>query len=153
LRIKSEKDFWSGVMFIAIGLAFAWGATAYPFGSSSHPGPGYFPLGLGILMALLGALIVFKSLVVEAEGGDRVGALAWRPLTVVVASLALFGYALPRLGLFLALPLLVLTTSLAGDEFRPLEALLNAALLTLGCWLVFVLGLGLELPLWPALAG
>jgi len=149
VRIKSERDFWSGVMFIAVGLAFAWGAMAYRLGDSAHPGPGYFPLGLGLLLALLGAFIVFKSLVLEAEGGGRIGPLAWRPLLVVVASLVLFGYALPRLGLFLALPLLVLTASLAGDEFHPLEALLNAAVLTLGCWAVFGVGLGLNLPLWP----
>jgi hypothetical protein len=144
-------------MFVAVGLAFAWGATGYPLVDSAHLGPGFFPLALGLLLALLGAFIVFKSLVLEVEGGDLIGPLAWRPLLVLVAALALFGYALPRLGLLLAIPLLVLTASLAGDGFRPREALLNATVLTAGGWAVLHRGLGLNLPLWPqfwqALAG
>jgi len=150
VRIKSEKDFWSGVLFVTVGVGFAWGATAYHFGSSAQPGPGYFPLGLGLLMALLGGLVLFKSLVVEAEGGDRIGPIAWRPLLVVLGAVALFGALLPAGGLVVALPALVIVSSLAGDEFRLLEVLLNAVVLTVGCWAVFVWGLGLSLPMWPA---
>ncbi|MEY3295272.1 MAG: hypothetical protein RLZZ451_1320, partial [Pseudomonadota bacterium] len=62
MKIKSEKDFWSGLMFIVIGLAFAWGATNYNFGSAARPGPAYFPFGLGILLALLGGVVLLKSL-------------------------------------------------------------------------------------------
>ena len=62
MKIKSEKDFWSGLMFIAVGVAFAWGATNYSFGSSARPGPAYFPFGLGVLMAILGGMILFKEI-------------------------------------------------------------------------------------------
>ena len=48
LKIKSEKDFWSGLMFMVVGVAFAWGATNYSFGSSARPGPAYFPFGLAV---------------------------------------------------------------------------------------------------------
>ena len=54
VQIKSQKDFWSGVMFILAGVGFAWGATNYNFGSAARPGPGYFPFGLGILLAMTG---------------------------------------------------------------------------------------------------
>jgi hypothetical protein len=57
MKIKNQKDFWSGLMFVALGLGFAWGATSYSFGSSARPGPAYFPFGLGILMAIIGALV------------------------------------------------------------------------------------------------
>ena len=60
MKIKSQRDFWSGLMFLVIGIAFAWGATAYSFGNSARPGPGYFPFGLGVLLALLGAIVVFE---------------------------------------------------------------------------------------------
>ena len=62
MKIKSQKDFWSGLMFMAVGIAFAWGSTNYNFGSSARPGPGYFPFGLAVLMALLGAFLFFESL-------------------------------------------------------------------------------------------
>ena len=130
MKIKSQRDFWSGLMFIAIGLAFAWGATNYSFGTSARPGPGYFPFGLGILMALLGAAVLFKAMTIETEGGDPVGAFAWKPLIIIVGSMVLFGLLLPRLGMFIALPLLVITSALAGDEFHPVEAVINAAIIT-----------------------
>ena len=150
MRIKNEKDFWSGAMFIAVGVGFAWGATNYSFGGSARPGPGYFPFGLGILMAVLGALVLFKSLSVETDGGGRIGSVAWRPLLIMVGSVALFGFLLPLLGMMISLPLLVLTVALAGDEFHLGEALLNGAVLIAGCWAVFVYGLNLTIPLWPS---
>lgn len=150
MKIKSQRDFWSGLMFAALGVGFAWGALSYPFGGSANPGPGYFPFGLGLLLALLGALVLFKALTFESEGGDRIGAFAWRPLVLVLGSVALFAALLPVAGLMLALPVLVLVSALAGDEFHLGEALANAALLTLGSWLVFHKGLNLTIPLWPS---
>lgn len=153
MKIKSQRDFWSGIMFIAVGLGFAWGATDYSFGSSARPGPGYFPFGLGLLTALLGAIVLFKALTIEVEGGDPVGAFAWKPLIIIVGSMVLFGLLLPRLGMFIALPLLVITSALAGDEFHPVEALINAAIITAFSWLVFIYGLNLTIPLKPWFMG
>ncbi len=153
MKIKNQRDFWSGVMFLAIGIGFAWGATNYSFGSSARPGPGYFPFGLGIILAGLGALVLFKSLTIESHGGGKIGPVAWKPLIVILGSVALFGLLLPRLGLILTLPVLIVLSALAGDEFHLGEALINAAILTVGSWLVFIKGLGLILPLWPAFIG
>ena len=153
MRIKSQRDFWSGLMFVVVGIVFAWGATSYSFGSSARPGPGYFPFGLGLLMALLGAIVMFKALTIETEGGDPIGPIAWKPLITIVASIVLFGIALPRLGLALSLPLLIAMASFAGDEFRWRDVLVNGVVLTAGSWLVFIVGLGLVIPLWPAFAG
>ena len=153
MKIKSEKDFWSGLMFIVAGIGFAWGATSYNFGSSARPGPGYFPFGLGVLLAVLGAMVLFKSLTIATEGGDRIGNWAWKPLTVIVGSVLSFAFLLPHLGLFITLPILVLVAARAGDEFHWGEAIVNAAVLTLGCWGIFIKGLSLTLPLWPAFLG
>ncbi len=150
MKIKSQKDFWSGLMFVVMGLGFAAGATHYTFGSSARPGPAYFPFGLGILLAVLGTLILFKALSVESEGGDPVGAIAWKPLGLIVLSVVVFGAALPRLGLFISLPILILIASLAGDEFKLKEVVINCVVLTIGSWAVFIKGLALVIPLWPA---
>jgi hypothetical protein len=153
LKIKSQRDFWSGLMFIAIGLAFAWGATNYSFGSSARPGPGYFPFGLGVLLALLGAIVLFSALTLETDDGDPVGKFAWKPLGFIVGTVAVFGWALPHLGMFIALPILVVIAALAGDEFHWGEALLNAAILTAGSWVIFIWGLNLTIPLYPSFLG
>lgn len=150
MKIKSQRDFWSGLMFIAIGAGFAWGATNYSFGQSARPGPGYFPFGLGILLAVLGAMVLFKSLTLEVEGGDKVGAFAWKPLLVIVGAVAGFGWALPHLGMVIALPLLVFVSAMAGDEFHWKDASINAIVLTLGSWVIFIYGLKLTIPLWPS---
>lgn len=152
MKIKSQRDFWSGLLFIVVGAAFAWGATEYSFGSSAKPGPGYFPFGLGVLLSVLGALVLFGALTIEARDGDPVGPFAWRPLLVVVGSIVMFGALLPRLGLAVALPVLIIVAALASDEFRWKDALISSVVLTLLSWVIFVWGLKLSLPVWPTVA-
>ena len=149
MKIKSQRDFFSGLMFIAVGVVFAIGATNYSMGSSAKPGAGYFPLILSVLMAILGAIVLFKSLTIETEGGDPIGHIAWRPLIVIVVAIAVFGATINWLGLILAVPILILISSLAGDEFKWLGVVINSIVLTLFSWLIFVVGLKLSIPLWP----
>ena len=151
MKIKSQRDFWAGLMFIVTGIGFAWGATSFNFGQSAKPGPGYFPFGLGILLAVLGAAVLFKALTIETDGSEPVGAFAWRPLIVILGAVAAFGFLLPRLGLFITLPVLVIGSSLASEEHHWIEATINAAILTVFSWLIFSVGLGLTIPLWPTI--
>ena len=152
--IKSEKDFWSGLMFIVVGVAFAWGAAAnYNFGSSARPGPAYFPFGLGVLLAILGAVILFKALTVATQDGDKIGAWPIKQLLLILFAVVLFGIALPRLGLVVCLPLLIGVASLASGEFRWKEVLVNSIILTVGSWAIFIKGLGLTIPVWPTVFG
>jgi hypothetical protein len=150
LKIKSQRDFWSGLMFIAVGVAFAWGSTYYSMGSSARPGPGYFPFGLGVLMSILGGMVLFKSLTLEVEGGDPIGPWAWKPLGFIVIVVLIFGWALPHLGMFIALPLLVVFSAMAGDEFKVKDAIINSIVLTAGSWVIFIWGLKLTIPLLPS---
>ena len=149
MKIKSQRDFWSGLMFVAVGLGFAWGATTYSFGSSARPGPGYFPFGLGMLMAILGGAVLFKALSVETEDGEPIGKWAFRPLIIIMGSVIAFGWLLPRLGMAISLPILIVSASLAGDEFHWKDAIVSVVVLTLGSWLIFIKGLSLVIPLWP----
>ena len=153
MKIKSQRDFFSGLMFIVVGVIFAVGATNYSMGSSAKPGAGYFPLILSVLMAILGAIVLFKSLTIETEGGDPIGDIAWKPLLVIVASIAVFGLALPRLGMFVTIPLLIVMVSFAGDEFSWKGVVATSVVLTIGSWIIFIWGLNLTIPLKPAFMG
>lgn len=153
MKIKSQKDFWSGLMFLCIGAAFAIGSMSYSFGNSARPGPAYFPFGLGVLMAILGGMVLFGALTKATEDGDLVGAFAWRPLLIILGSVAMFGFLLPRLGMFITLPMLVFISAIASDEFSVKGAALNAAVLTVVSWAVFSKGLGLTIPLLPTIFG
>jgi hypothetical protein len=150
MQIKSQRDFWAGLMFIVLGVGFAWGATLYSFGSSARPGPAYFPFGLGVILALLGAAILFKALTVETADGEPFGAVSWRPLAVITFAVLLFAVLLPRVGLFISLPVLVIVSALGSREFTWLAAIVSSVVLTVFSWLVFVKGLGLTIPLLPA---
>src|SRR5206468_9563011 len=132
MKIKSQKDFFSGVMFMAVGIAFAWGATTYTIGEGARMGPGYFPLMLGLLLAALGAFVLFESLVVETEDGEPIGSWAWRPLGFIIAANLLFGVLLgglpsihvPAMGMIVAIFGLTIVSALASDEFVLKEVLI-----------------------------
>lgn len=149
MKIKSQRDFWSGLKFVVVGVVFAWGSTEYSFGSSARPGPGYFPFGLGVLLAILGGFVLFKALTIESEGGDPIGSIAWKPLIIIVAAIVVFGLLLPRAGMAISLPILIVMSALAGDEFHWKDALLSCVVLTVGSWVIFVWGLKLVIPVWP----
>jgi hypothetical protein len=69
MKIKSPKDFWSGLMFIGSGLFFmVWAMIYYQMGTAVRMGPAYFPTVLGGLLAVLGVIILAEALMVEPEG-------------------------------------------------------------------------------------
>jgi hypothetical protein len=136
-------------MFVIAGITFAVGATNYSMGTSARPGAGYFPLLLSAIMAILGAIVLFKSLVFETPGGDPIGNIAWKPLTVIVVAITVFGFIIEPLGMLIAVPVVVFIASLAGDDFHWKGVIANAAVLTFGSWAVFVFGLKLTIPVLP----
>ena len=155
--IKSQKDFFSGLMFAIIGGGFARGATNYSIGTGARMGPGYFPMLLGILLAILGAFTVFYSLVEHTEDGDKVGKFVWRPIIYILGSNVAFGILLaglpslgvPAMGLIVAIYALVIIASKAGDSFNLKEVLLLATILSGGSYLAFIVLLKLQMPVWP----
>lgn len=151
MRIKSQKDFVSGILLVIVGAAFAVGATNYSFGVAVRPGPGYFPFGLGIILALLGVVVLFSAFKQERKGGDPIGKIPWRPLLCVVGAIVFFGFFLPRLGFVISFPIMIVLTAAGSNEFTWKDALLNATILTVMSYVIFIYGLQLTIPLWPAL--
>ena len=158
MNIKSQKDFFSGLMFMSVGVAFGWGASTYTIGNGARMGPGYFPLVLGVLLALLGAVITFKALVVETVDGDKVGSFAWKPLFFIIMANLVFGacigglpsIGMPPLGLVVGIYLLTFIASHAGEEFNLKAVLVLATILAIMSYLAFIVLLNLQFPVWPA---
>jgi len=146
IRFRSLRDFCAGLMFVAFGGAAVWLAQAYPFGNAGRMGPAYFPTLVGSLLIILGAFVVVRGLAVH---GQKPGSFHFRPLILVLAGIVLFGFTLERLGLMIAIFTLVVFSSLGGSEFRYRGVLFLAAVLALGSFLVFIYGLGLQIPAWP----
>jgi hypothetical protein len=158
MKIKSQKDFFAGLMFLAAGTAFGWGATNYTIGEGARMGPGYFPLVLGVILALIGVAVVFEALVVETEDGEPIGSFAWKPLTYIIGANVIFGImiggipkiGLPPMGLIVGIYALTFVASLAGDRFNVKEVAILATVLSVLSYCAFILLLKLQFPVWPS---
>ena len=158
MKIKSQKDFFSGLMFMVVGIAFAWGATNYTIGEGARMGPGYFPLVLGILLAAIGAFTIFEAMVVETEDGEPIGKIAWKPLFFIIGANVIFGILLgglprigfPSFGLIAGIYALTFVAAMAGEEFKFGEVLVLATVLAIGSYLAFIVLLKLQFPVWPS---
>jgi len=158
VNIKSQKDFFAGLMFMGVGVAFAWGATTYNVGTGARMGPGYFPLMLGVLMAVLGAAITFKALVVETVGGEKIGKWAWKPLIFIISANVVFGVMLagvpalkiPAFGLIVAIYAVTFIASMAETGWKVKNTFILATVLAVGSYLAFVMALKLQFPVWPS---
>ena len=162
MKIKSQQDFWAGLMFIAFGLFFVVFSVGtpefldnilgtklihgYQMGSAVRMGPAYFPVMLGGLLAVLGLIVLVDSLV---EEGPAVAAFHFRPLIFIAISSLAFAYLLKPAGLVVASVALVFISAYGGHEFKWKEVAIVSAVLVVGSVLVFVKGLLLPFPVCP----
>ena len=158
MKIASQKDFFSGLLFTIVGISFAVGATNFTVGTASRMGPGYFPLLLGILLAVLGILVTLISFRSKAPDGDPIGAIAWRPLGYILGANLAFGallvglpsFGLPAMGLIVAIYALVIIAGMARPKHSFKESVILATILAVGSYGGFVYLLNLQFPVWPA---
>jgi len=141
--VRSAKDFWAGSIYIVFGSSAILIARDYAMGTAVKMGPAYFPTILGGVLVLIGALSILRSFILH---GTPIGAFSIKGLLLVSASIFVFGFLVRRVGLAVALPLLILTSAYASLKFRWGPTLVMAAALTIFCVLVFVKGLGIPLP-------
>jgi Tripartite tricarboxylate transporter TctB family len=141
------KDVLAGLVF----LAFGWGAISharlYEVGTLMRMGPGWFPTALGVILALFGVFLVARGIGWSRD--EKPVTWGWRPVTCIVASMALFGLLLPRLGLVPALIATFLVAALGGREFRWREVLVLTVVMTVFAVGIFVYLLKLPFQLVP----
>ena len=144
-RVQNPKDFWTGMIYLAVGASVIFIGRNYSVGTASRMGPGYFPLALSGLLIVFGLAAVVRSFIVP---GEPIGAFAWKPMVLVLGATALFGALISTLGLVIALLALVLVSAAASEKFRfDWRAVLGLVALIIFCSLVFVKGLGVPMPL------
>ncbi len=145
MRVRAERDFVAGLIYLAIAAAFLWFGQNYRMGTAARMGPGYFPIVLGWMLAGFGLISLVRSFL--ADGGP-IGGIAWRKLLIISVATVLFGFLIGKAGLIFALPSLVIISALASEQSRfDVKALLALAALTTFCILVFVKGLGVPMPI------
>jgi hypothetical protein len=146
VKIRAPRDFFAGLLFVAIGVVGAWMAMGYAYGSALRMGPGYFPTVLSWGTIVLGCIIAVRSFTVE---GDALTRVRWRPLVMVLGSIVVFGLLINRTGLVIAIIATSIVGGLASREIGRIELVLLSIGLALFCVLVFVYGLSQPFDLWP----
>jgi hypothetical protein len=158
MKIGHSKNFWGGVLFIALGLIFAVIARGVPglailpgysMGTPARMGPGFFPFYLGVILTLLGVFIAFTGLRVHENDPGKVDRFHWKPIFWVLASIVAFGLLLKVIGMLLSGILLVIGASMGSEEFNLKRVIILAICLVVFCAMVFVWGLKLPIPLCP----
>lgn len=149
--IRNPKDVLSGLLFIALGLLFAWQTQDLPMGTAVRMGPGYFPLLLSGLLGLLGLIILINGL---RFPGEMPSGIAWRAVVIITGAVVFFGFAVRPLGFLPALGITVFVAATASRLFTFKTAIANTVVMVIFAWAVFIKGLGLPIPiLGPWLGG
>jgi hypothetical protein len=144
LAHMTNKDFWSGVMLVVIGLATGYIALDYPFGTVLRMGSGFFPLVLAGLLVLFGVMLLVRS---AASTEQIEPGWSLRGLVIIPLALVAFGLLLERAGFVPAMFAVVIGSALAGTEFRIIEVLAVCCALTFLGVAIFVWGLGMPFTL------
>lgn len=142
---RSLRDVLSGLAFVALGLAFALGATTYTIGSAARMGPGFYPLVVGALLVVLGVTIVLRS--GREADPEPISAPAWRPIAFIIGAVLFFALTARGLGLVPSIFITASLSSLASQRTTVPLALGFGLLLTALCVAIFVVALRLNLQL------
>ena len=149
MTVKNAKDFWSGIMFAAIGLFAIIVSQEHDLGSAARMGPAYFPTVLGILLTAVGLVIAIIGLVRHSDDG-HVARFNWRVIILILGSVFAFSLLLHSFGLMIAIAAMIILSLLADSTFHHWkEAFAIVAVLDLLAWAVFVYGVGMLVPVWP----
>jgi putative tricarboxylic transport membrane protein len=145
-HIRLNPDLLSGLFFIFVGVIAVGVGASYRLGTPDNMGPGFFPVMLGTALLLLGIAVAALNV---RQDGDGLPSIQLRPIIVVLGAVSAFGILIGRLGLVITIGIIVALCSLAGWRTNIREQLILFLCLAALVSGVFVIGLGLPMPLWP----
>lgn len=146
MRSRDSTDIVGGLLIVGVGIFAILHAQQYDLGSLQRMGPGFFPTAIGILLIVLGAFITLPALL---RAGPSIQ-INWRGGFWVLLSIFSFAFSLDYLGLPLAAILAVLAAT--GASTLPwLKRLILGAAVAVITYLIFILGLGMNMPVLPTL--
>lgn len=154
IHIKDLRELFSALLLAVIAGGIILLSSGYEMGTAFSMGPGYFPLILGGLLALLAAIVAlgalsFTPLEGQAAADETFGLSALWPLTVVGGTFIAFALLLKPLGLALTCFSVLFLAGIGSRLLRPIEALITAAVLSAAAVILFVLLLDLQIRTWP----
>ncbi len=134
----------SGLLFVILGLGFLWVGLGYDFGTARRMGAGYFPVVLAIILILLGAIVALPGF---SQAGDRIGVINWRGVILIPAATLAFALLVRPAGMLAASFVAVCVASVSTPHYRLSHVVIVATAISVFSTLVFVVGLGLPIPI------
>jgi hypothetical protein len=135
-NLAARKDFLGGVLMLVLGMATAMQAASYNIGSLRRMGPGFFPLSLGIILAIVGMLIIATA---KRPDSGPVAELApeWRGWLCICAGVGAF-VVIGQYGGLVPATFAIVFISAQGDRQNSLiDSAVLAAAMTGICVVVF----------------
>jgi hypothetical protein len=148
MKIRNQRDFWSGVLFVITGVLFMILSRQYQFGTAAKMGPGFFPTMLGGIMTVLGVMLALPAMSSKSPE-IKVDRIDFKVIGVILLAVGVYAATLPTLGFIVSLFLLIFISSMASHEFTLKTTAISSVVLLIFSWLVFVKGLELQFPFLP----
>ena len=142
----NNNDFYSGLLLVAVATVALLYIRTLAIGTVLQMGPGYFPLGLALILLGMGLCLVVKGLLTREK---PVGAFHLRTLFFILLSFAAFGVLVERAGLLLAILAQVAIAHFASVEAQWRQSLVAGILLAAASAVVFVWLLKIPVSLLP----
>uniref|UniRef100_UPI0031019487 tripartite tricarboxylate transporter TctB family protein n=1 Tax=Neorhizobium sp. EC2-8 TaxID=3129230 RepID=UPI0031019487 len=143
--IKSPQDFGAGILFILFGAIGLYVGSDLAFGSARNMGPGYFPMIICALIALIGLIVTAKSLAIEGPAIERI---QLRPIIFILLAIAAFGMLIAEIGAVISSVLLIMFAAYARRGVNPVETVIFAVTTAAFVVIIFVYALGQPMPVW-----
>jgi drug/metabolite transporter (DMT)-like permease len=145
-----KADQWSGLVLLVIAGFICWGALSLSYGHIHNPGPGFYPLWLGIILGVMAMGLILKA--TRQKKGAKVlrdilaEKVRWEKVLFVLMALILYGCLMNFLG-YLIVTFLLMAFLLRFIEPHPWKSVIGWTLVgSVGSYLVFEVWMKLRLP-------
>jgi hypothetical protein len=145
-----KADQWSGLILVVLAAFMCLGASLLPYGNVHNPGPGFYPLWLGMLLGAMSLGLILT--VTRQKEGARIlrdilaEKIRWGKVVSVIIALVLYGALMDYAG-FLIVTFLLMVFLLWAIEPQPWKVVIGWAIFaSVGCYLVFDFWMKLRLP-------
>lgn len=147
MKLTNRRELYSAGLMLVVGIGTTVGSLNYPLGEVQNMGPGYYPLLLGIVLTVLGALTIATPITAhdkETKSLWRGNPRAWVAVTVGISTFVVIG----RYGGFVPAAFFLVGIAALGDPKNTLKsAFLLAFCVTIAAVLVFHYGMQMQFPL------
>ena len=146
MQIRDKRNFLAGLLLVGFGLGALLIARTYKMGTAFRMGSGYFPAILASMLIVIGMIVAYLGF---RSGEVKLPKVAWRPLFMVSAAVALFGLIINGAGLLLATFAMVVVSRLARPDYSWIETVVLGVSLSVLFSATFYFGLRIQMPLLP----